>query len=182
MNTLNDISMARICHKNLIFGFHQAGSTSTRKHTCGWTEIQDSDTNLMQTVSTCPEDNGSSFPDRSLGSKPKKKKLLDRLKEKFLTRLISLLYCLITQRLTTSHWHIFPKTIRTPVILMKAMIGKFLPLLRNLMFCWEIWLNLNLTCQQNLILPQTGALSNLCTGWHKKVAFEKPKQVLRYCL
>ena len=95
--------MARICHKNLISGFHQAGSTSTRKHTCGWTEIQDSDTNLMQTVSTCPEDNGSSFPDRSLGSKPKKKKLLDRLEEKFLTRLISLLYCLITQHLTTSH-------------------------------------------------------------------------------
>ena len=55
--------MTRICHKNLISGFHQAGSTSTRKHTRGWTEIQDGDTNLMQTVSTCPEDNGSSFPD-----------------------------------------------------------------------------------------------------------------------
>ena len=86
----------------------------------------------MQTVSTCPEDNGSSFPDRSLGSKPKKKKLLDRLKEKFLTRLIFLLYCLITQCLTTSHWHIFPKTIWTPVILMKAMTGNFLPY-------WETW-------------------------------------------
>ena len=157
MNTLNDIFMARICHKNLISGFHQAGSTSTRKHTRGWTEIQDGDTNLMQTVSTCPKDNGSSFPDRSLGSKPKKKKLLDRLEEKFLTRLISQDYSLC-------HWHIFPKTIQTPVILMKAMIGNFLPLLRNLMFCWEIWLNLNLTCQQNLILPQTGTLSNLRTG------------------
>ena len=111
-----------------------------------------------------------------------KKKFLDRLKEKFLTRLISLLYCLITQRLTTSNWHIFPKTIRTPVILMKAMIGNFLPLLRNLMFCWEIWVNLNLACQQNLILPQIGALSNLCTGWHKKVACQKLEQVLRYCL
>ena len=90
--TVNDIFMARICHKNPISGFHQAGSTGTRKHTRGWTEIQDSDTNLMQTVSTCPEDNGSSFPDRSLGFKPKKKKLFDRPKEKFLTRLISLLY------------------------------------------------------------------------------------------
>ena len=67
--------MARICHKNRISGFHQAGSTSTRKHTRGWTEIQDSDTNLMQTVSTFPEDIGSSFPDRSLGSKPKRKTL-----------------------------------------------------------------------------------------------------------
>ena len=95
--------MARIYHKNLISGFHQAGSTGTRKYTCGWTEIQDGDTNLMQTVSTCPEDNGSSFRDRSLASKPKKKKLSDRLEEKFLTRLISLLYCLITQCFTTSH-------------------------------------------------------------------------------
>ena len=93
--------MARICHKNLISGLHQAGSTSRRKH--GWTEIQDSNTSLMQTVGICPEDNGSSFPDRSLGSKPKKKKLLDRPEEKFLTRLISLFYCLITQRLTISH-------------------------------------------------------------------------------
>ena len=179
MNTLNDIFMARICHKNRISGFHQAGSTSRRKHTCGWTEIQDGDTNLMQTVSTCPEDNGSSFPDRSLGSKPKKKKLLDRPEEKFLTRLIYLLYCVIAQRLTTSHWHIFPKTIRTPVILMKTMIGNFLPLLRNPMFCWKIWLNLSLACQQNLILPRIGALSNLCTAWHKKVACQNVEQVLR---
>ena len=74
--------MARICHKNIISGFHQAGSTSRRKHTHGWTEIQDGDTNLMQTVSTCPEDNGSSFPDRSLGSKPKKKKTLGQTQGK----------------------------------------------------------------------------------------------------
>ena len=103
MNTLNDIFMARIYDKNLIFGLHQAGSTSRREHTRGWTEIQNGDTSLTQTVSICPEDNGSSFPDRSLESKPKKKKLLDRPKEKFLTRLISLLYCLMTQHLTTSH-------------------------------------------------------------------------------
>ena len=82
MNTLNDIFMARICHKNLISGFHQAGSTSTRKHTRGWTEIQDGDTNLMQTVSTCPKDNGSSFPARSLGSKLNKKKTLGRTRRK----------------------------------------------------------------------------------------------------
>ena len=79
--------MVRICHKNLISGLHQAGSTCRRKHTRGWTEAKESDTSLTQTVSIYPEDNGSSFPDRSLGSEPEKRKLLDKHEEKILHKI-----------------------------------------------------------------------------------------------
>ena len=56
----------------------------------------------------------------------------------------------------------FLKTIRAPVILTKAMVENFLHPLRNLMLWREIRLNLNLTGQQNLTLPQIGDLFKLC--------------------
>ena len=68
--------------KNLISGLHQARPSSGRKHTRGSTEIQDGNTSLTPAVSTHPEDTGSSFPDGSLGTLPKKRKLSDKLEEK----------------------------------------------------------------------------------------------------
>ena len=136
----------------------------------------------MQTVSTCPEDNGSSFPDRSLGFEPKKKKTLGQTQGKIphkvnFSPLLSDNPTFDYQSLTYISQDYSDSSDSD-----EGYDWEFPPVLRNLMFCWEIWLNLNLTCQQNLIPPQTGALSNLCTGWHKKVAFKKLKQVLRYCL
>ena len=127
----------------------------------------------MQTVSTCPEDNGSSFPDRSLGSKPKKKNLLDRLEEKLLSDNPTFDYQSLTY---------ISQDYSNSSDSDEGYDWEFPPLLRNLMFCLEIWLNLNLTCQQNLILPQTGALSNLCTGWHKKSSIWKTRTSLEILL
>ena len=74
----------------------------------------------MPAVSAQPEDTGSSFPDGKRGNS------LTNRREKFLARLICLLYCLTTQCLTTSHQRMFLKTIRISVILMKAVIENFL--------------------------------------------------------
>ena len=68
--------------KNLISGLHQARATNGRKCTHGSTDVQDGDTSLAPVVSAHPEDTGSSFPDRSLVSLPKKRKLSDKLEEK----------------------------------------------------------------------------------------------------
>ena len=126
--------------KNLISGLHQARPSSGRKHTRGSTEIQDGDTSLMPAVSTRPEDTGSSFPDGSLGTLPKKRNSLTNWRKKFLARLICLLHRLMTQCLTTSHQRMFLKTIWIPVILTKAMIENFLHPPRNLMLQREILL------------------------------------------
>ena len=145
IDTQNDrFSWLEHAIKDLISGLHQARPTSRRKHTHELTEIQDGNTGLTQAVSIHPEDTGSSFPDRSLGCKPKKRKLSDKPEEKFFARLICVLYYLTNQCLTTSHQHMFLKTIRTPVILIKAMVEIFLHPLRNLMFQRNIWLILNL--------------------------------------
>ena len=82
--------------KNLISGLHQTRLTSGRKRTCGLTEIQDGDTSLVPAASARPEDTGSSFPDGSLGSLPKKRNSLTNRRKKFLTRLICLLCHLTT--------------------------------------------------------------------------------------
>ena len=57
---------------------HQTRPTGDRKCTRGSTEIQNSDTSLAPAVNACPEDTGSSFPDGSLGTLPKKRKLSDK--------------------------------------------------------------------------------------------------------
>ena len=112
--------------------------------------IQDGDTSLRPVMSACPEDIGSSFPDGSLGSKAKERKLSEKPEGK------------IPCKVNLSPLRMFLKTIQIPVILTKAMIEFFLHLLRNLMYRREICLILNLTGQQNLTLHQMGGLFELC--------------------
>ena len=61
---------------------HQARPTSGKKRTRASTDIQDGHTSLTPAVSARPEDTGSSFPDGSLGSLPKKRKLSYKPEEK----------------------------------------------------------------------------------------------------